>query len=35
MFKIGFKDKYKVIHVNNEIGSALVGGAGTYMNEMI
>ena len=34
MFKIGFKDKYKVIHVNNEIGSALVGGAGTYMNEI-
>lgn len=34
MFKIGFKDKYKVIHVNNEIGSFLVGGAGTYMNEI-
>lgn len=34
MFKIGFKEHYKVLHVNNEIGNCLVGGAGTYMNEI-
>ena len=34
MFKIGFKERYRVLHVNNEIGKHLVGGAGTYMNEM-
>lgn len=34
MFKIGFKERYRVLHVNNEIGNNLVGGAGTYMNEM-
>lgn len=34
MFNINFKDKYKVVHLNNEIGNCLVGGAGTYMNEI-
>ena len=34
MFKIGFKEHYRVLHVNNEIGNCLVGGAGTYMNEI-
>jgi glycosyltransferase involved in cell wall biosynthesis len=34
LFNINFKDKYKVVHLNNEIGNCLVGGAGTYMNEI-
>ena len=34
MFKLGFKDKYKVLHINNELGQYSIGGAGTYMNEM-
>lgn len=34
MFNINFKDRYKVVHVNNELGDYVVGGAGTYMNEI-
>lgn len=34
MFNINFKNRYKVVHLNNEIGNQLVGGAGTYMNEL-
>lgn len=34
MFNLNFKDKYKVVHLNNEIGNCLIGGAGTYMNEL-
>lgn len=34
MFKIGFKEHYRVLHINNEMGNRLVGGAGTYMNEI-
>lgn len=34
MFRIGFKDKYRVLHINNEFGNHVVGGAGTYMNEI-
>lgn len=29
-----FKDRYKILHINNEIGKCLVGGAGTFMNEI-
>lgn len=34
MFEIGCKEKYKVLHINNEIGEYVLGGAGTYMNEL-
>ena len=34
MFNIGFKNNYKVVHVCNEFGKHVVGGAGTYMNEL-
>ena len=34
MLKIGCKDSYNVLHINNEIGQYVIGGAGTYMNEM-
>ncbi|MGN0375274.1 MAG: glycosyltransferase family 4 protein [Butyrivibrio sp.] len=34
MFKLGFKKHYKVVHVNNELGNRLIGGAGTYINEL-
>lgn len=34
MLKIGCKDFYNVLHINNEIGQYVIGGAGTYMNEM-
>lgn len=34
MLKIGCKDRYRVLHINNEIGNYVIGGAGTYMNEM-
>lgn len=34
MFNINFKNNYKVVHVNNELGKCVVGGAGTYMNEL-
>ena len=34
MFGLNFKDKYKVVHINNELGKHIVGGAGTYMNEI-
>lgn len=34
MVKIGCKKYYDVLHLNNEIGKYIIGGAGTYMNEM-
>lgn len=34
MFNLNFKDKYKVVHINNELGDYSIGGAGTYMNEI-
>ena len=34
MFKLNFKEKYKVIHVTNELGDYVIGGAGTYLNEL-
>ncbi len=34
MFNLNFSNNYKVVHINNELGKCLVGGAGTYMNEM-
>ncbi|MBQ2744982.1 MAG: glycosyltransferase family 4 protein [Lachnospiraceae bacterium] len=34
MFNLNFKDKYKVVHINNELGDFSIGGAGTYMNEI-
>ena len=34
MFNINFRNDYKIVHINNELGSCVVGGAGTYMNEM-
>ncbi|MBQ2980505.1 MAG: glycosyltransferase family 4 protein [Lachnospiraceae bacterium] len=34
MFNLNFKKNYKVVHVNNELGNYLIGGAGTYMNEI-
>lgn len=34
MLKIGCREKYRVLHLNNEIGRYVIGGAGTYMNEM-
>ena len=34
MFNLNFKDKYRVVHINNELGNCVVGGAGTYMNEI-
>ena len=34
MFNINFRNDYKVVHINNELGNCVVGGAGTYMNEM-
>lgn len=34
MFNLNFTNKYKVVHINNELGNRVIGGAGTYMNEM-
>ena len=34
MFNINFKNNYKIVHVNNELGNCVIGGAGTYMNEL-
>lgn len=34
MFNLNFKDTYKVVHLNNELGNHVIGGAGTYMNEL-
>ncbi len=34
MFNLNFKNTYKVVHINNELGNCVIGGAGTYMNEM-
>ena len=34
MFNLNFNNNYKVVHVNNELGNCIVGGAGTYMNEL-
>ena len=34
MLGLNFKKKYKVLHITNEIGNYVVGGMGTYINEM-
>lgn len=34
MFNLNFTNKYKVVHINNELGNCVIGGAGTYMNEL-
>ena len=34
MFNLNFSNKYKVVHINNELGNCVIGGAGTYMNEL-
>ena len=34
MFKVKFKEKYKILHLTSEIGDYCIGGAGTYMNEI-
>ena len=34
MFRLNFTNDYKVVHINNELGNCVIGGAGTYMNEL-
>lgn len=34
MFNLNFKEKYKVVHLTNEIGKYVIGGMGTYINEL-
>ena len=34
MYGINFKDRYRILHINNELGKHMIGGAGTYMNEI-
>lgn len=34
MFNLNFTNDYSVVHINNELGSRVIGGAGTYMNEL-
>lgn len=34
MFNLNFTNDYKVVHITNELGSHMIGGAGTYMNEL-
>ena len=34
MFKIGFKNNYKVLNFTTEIGKHNVGGVGTFMDEL-
>lgn len=34
MFNLNFKNNYRVVHINNELGNCIIGGAGTYMNEL-
>lgn len=34
MINFNFKRRYKVIHITNEIGNYVVGGMGTYINEL-
>lgn len=34
MFNLNYSNDYKVVHINNELGNCVVGGAGTYMNEL-
>lgn len=34
MLKLQCKEMYKVLHLNNELGGYVIGGAGTYMNEL-
>ena len=34
MFNLNFKNNYRVVHINNELGNCVIGGAGTYMNEL-
>lgn len=34
MFTLNFKDKYKIVHICNELGKNIIGGAGTYLNEI-
>ena len=34
MFNLGFNNKYKIVHICNELGENVIGGAGTYLNEI-
>lgn len=34
MFNLGFNNKYKIVHICNELGENIIGGAGTYLNEI-
>lgn len=34
MINLNFKKMYKVVHVTNEIGNYVIGGMGTYINEL-
>ncbi|WP_410496930.1 glycosyltransferase family 4 protein [Cellulosilyticum sp. ST5] len=34
MINLYFKTKYKVVHITNEIGNYVIGGMGTYINEL-
>ncbi|MFD2670542.1 glycosyltransferase family 4 protein [Marinicrinis sediminis] len=34
MINIGFKNRYKVLHFTNEIGSYIVGGMATFINQL-
>ncbi len=34
MFNLNFTNDYRVVHINNELGGYVIGGAGTYMNEL-
>lgn len=34
MFNLDFNNKYKIVHICNELGENVIGGAGTYLNEI-
>ena len=34
MFDLNFTNDYEVVHLANELGKRLIGGAGTYMNQI-
>lgn len=34
MFNLNFTNKYRIVHINNELGNCVIGGAGTYMNQL-
>lgn len=35
MFNLGFNNKYKIVHICNELGENVIGGAGTYLMKYI